>query len=101
VLDHPTALGHFLDELEQLMAFLHFRQEDEEADNVAGIYLAGLAQKPVELMREGDQVPGWLEAFKRTATELGDPQRLQLLRIRSSQRLVSKDWEYKAKSIAS
>lgn len=90
VLEHLPTCGIFLDELGQLISFLDFRLQDEMMENTAGIYLTGMfVQQPEEINNVGlEQIKNWLEIFRRTVINLSDPQRLQMLRIRTCQGFV-------------
>ncbi|KAF7639716.1 hypothetical protein Mgra_00000637 [Meloidogyne graminicola] len=89
ILEHPSTCGIFLDELSILIAFLHFRIKDECAtDGIAQIYLSGIEQEEIKQIQiiPLSELKCWLLALQNTFNELNDPQRLQLLRLRTSKK---------------
>lgn len=77
----------------QLISFLDFRLQDELADSASAPYLSGIAQRPTEIGRVGvEELSGWLTALRQCVAELSEPRQLQLLRIRTSPRLVREWW---------
>nr|CAD2140598.1 unnamed protein product [Meloidogyne enterolobii] len=93
ILEHPLTCGIFLDEISILTGFLHFRIKDECAiDGNAQIYLSGIAQKEINKLTELINLPElkcWLLNLQNIFNELGDTQRLQLLRLRTSKNFVN------------
>ncbi|CAK5075779.1 unnamed protein product [Meloidogyne enterolobii] len=93
VLEHPLTCGIFLDEISILTGFLHFRIKDECAiDGNAQIYLSGIAQKEINKLTELINLPElkcWLLNLQNIFNELGNTQRLQLLRLRTSKNFVN------------
>ena len=88
ILDHPLTRGVLLDELDQLTGFIQFRLDDELSESAASMYLSAIAaQRPQEVGAIGsEQIRRWLNVLRQMADCLGNPQQLQMLRLRTSQR---------------
>ncbi|KAL7071791.1 hypothetical protein ACQ4LE_008357 [Meloidogyne hapla] len=90
LLEHPLNCGTFLDELTILIGFLHFRIKDEcSIDGNAQIYLSGISQKEITKNINLSELKCWLLTLQNIFNELGDTQRLQLLRLRTSKNFVN------------
>ncbi|KJH43534.1 hypothetical protein DICVIV_10445 [Dictyocaulus viviparus] len=78
-------------ELNELLAFLVMRKEDDERDSPSDIFIRGFEKRPSGISKiSPSQIEYWISEIKAILNQLLDEKKNYLFRIRSSQQYVEK-----------
>ncbi|KAK6014500.1 hypothetical protein OSTOST_20118, partial [Ostertagia ostertagi] len=76
-------------ELNELLAFLSMRNEDEKRDTSSDVFIRGFEKRPVEISKVSPpQIGEWISQIKSIVDQLSDQQKIHLFRIRTSPQYV-------------
>ncbi|VDM56075.1 unnamed protein product [Angiostrongylus costaricensis] len=91
VLENLSTQNVIKNELEELMAFLVMRKEDEERDTSSDMFIQGFEKRPSEISKVSpSKLVEWISQVKAIHNQLMDPQKNYLFHIRSSPQYVEK-----------
>ncbi|KAK5984841.1 CDK5 regulatory subunit-associated protein 3 [Trichostrongylus colubriformis] len=76
-------------ELNELLAFLTMRNEDEKRDASSDVFIRGFEKRPTEISKVSPpQIGEWISQVKAIIDQLSDQQKIHLFRIRTSPQYV-------------
>ncbi|KAE9414406.1 hypothetical protein Angca_006802, partial [Angiostrongylus cantonensis] len=91
VLENLSTQKVIRNELEELMAFLVMRKDDEERETSSDMFIQGFEKRPSEISKvRSSKLDQWISQVKTIHIQLMDPQKNYLFHIRSSPQYVEK-----------
>ncbi|KAJ1345764.1 hypothetical protein KIN20_000371 [Parelaphostrongylus tenuis] len=91
VVENLTTQKVIRNELDELLAFLMMRKEDEERETSSDIFIQGFEKRPAEISKvSSSKLDSWISQVRAVLDQLRDPQKNYLVQIRSSPQYVEK-----------